>query len=334
MENKLKPRSTAASNSIKAFSKETARWTGQKYAKQQGNFFPYLRRHSQTIFKKSRVGSVAKGAGLDVASILALNVRTEIAYGMFNDGCTAFSWKSDKKSFLAQNWDWDNEQASNLISIHIRPLTSSKPAIHMITEGGIIGKIGLNSKGVGVTLNAVKCAGVDFKKTPCHLALRAALDSNSHTEAIEKIERLGVASACHIMIADSTGSVGLECSSNDIVRLHMGDEGEPRPGVTTHSNHFVQKHLNAVSKILFPDSVPRLDRIRELIGRSTSDPGFDTIDGILKDEKGYPGAICRAPTEKSRTETLFAIVMDLTEEKATVKVGRPTKPTGAFELHP
>ncbi|KAI2087648.1 hypothetical protein LOZ36_002633 [Ophidiomyces ophidiicola] len=299
MENKLKPRSTAVLNSIRAFSKETARWTD------------YLQ----------EIKGVAKGAGLDVASILALNVRTEIAYGMFNDGCTAFSWKSDKKSFLAQNWDWDNEQAPNLISMHIRPLTSSKPAIHMITEGGIIGKIGLNSKGVGVTLNAVKCAGVDFKKTPCHLALRAALDSNSHTEAIEKIERLGTP----LVLLDWNVHPTISC---------MGDEGEPWPGVITHSNHFVQKHLNAVSKIFFPDSVPRLDRIRELIGRSMSGPGFDTIDGILKDEKGYPGAICRAPTEKSRTETLFAIVMDLTEEKATVKVGRPTNPTGVFELHP
>lgn len=48
---------------------------------------------------------VAQGAGVPVESILALNVRTEIAYGMFSDGCTALSWKSKDESFLAQNWD-------------------------------------------------------------------------------------------------------------------------------------------------------------------------------------------------------------------------------------
>ena len=48
---------------------------------------------------------VADGASLDFEDILALNVRTEIAYGMFSDGCTAFSWKVGEKSFIAQNWD-------------------------------------------------------------------------------------------------------------------------------------------------------------------------------------------------------------------------------------
>ncbi|EEP77811.1 predicted protein [Uncinocarpus reesii 1704] len=57
------------------------------------------------------INGIAQGAGVGVDSILALNVRTELAYGMFNDGCTAFSWKSDAGSFLAQNWD-----ASSLLS--------------------------------------------------------------------------------------------------------------------------------------------------------------------------------------------------------------------------
>lgn len=54
---------------------------------------------------------VAKGAGVTYADILALNVRTEIAFGAFADGCTALSWKDRKGdgSVLAQNWDWNTE---------------------------------------------------------------------------------------------------------------------------------------------------------------------------------------------------------------------------------
>ena len=52
---------------------------------------------------------LAEGAGQPFLSILALNVRTEIAYGMEkkkeNDGCTALSYYSDGSAFLAQNWD-------------------------------------------------------------------------------------------------------------------------------------------------------------------------------------------------------------------------------------
>jgi isopenicillin-N N-acyltransferase like protein len=67
---------------------------------------------------------VADGAGLDFEDILTLNVRTEIAYGMFSDGCTAFSWKVGEKSFLAQNWDvsfintWHSETSSIGLKVH------------------------------------------------------------------------------------------------------------------------------------------------------------------------------------------------------------------------
>lgn len=48
---------------------------------------------------------IATGAGVDLADILAINVRTEITFGLFSDGCTALSWLTDDASFLAQNWD-------------------------------------------------------------------------------------------------------------------------------------------------------------------------------------------------------------------------------------
>ena len=103
---------------------------------------------------------VAAGASVPYASILALNVRTEIAYGMAKDGCTAIYRQAEKSTYLAQNWDWQEEQQENLIGLYIR--NPPKPPIAMVTEAGIIGKIGLNGCGVGVCLNAIKALGVDF----------------------------------------------------------------------------------------------------------------------------------------------------------------------------
>lgn len=48
---------------------------------------------------------IADGANLILADIIALNVRTEINFGLFSDGCTALSWLHDGESILAQNWD-------------------------------------------------------------------------------------------------------------------------------------------------------------------------------------------------------------------------------------
>jgi isopenicillin-N N-acyltransferase-like protein len=68
---------------------------------------PYLQEHWPHYV--TEMHGVANGAGVTYPDILALNVRTEVAFGNFNDGCTAFSWKGAKTSILAQNWDWNTE---------------------------------------------------------------------------------------------------------------------------------------------------------------------------------------------------------------------------------
>ena len=204
----------------------------------------------------------------------------------------------------------------------------------MMTEAGIIGKIGLNSSSVGVTINAIKARGVDFAKLPCHLAFRTVLNSNSRAEAVDKLMRVGVASACHITVADAaTGGIGLECSARDIVQMPMSDQG-----VCTHSNHFVNAHAEVAEDTnMVEDSPFRLERIRLLIAQEQegSGPSFEVIERLLKDEEGYPTSICRAATEKGSMETLFSICMDLGGVKAKVKMGRPVDPVGErVELRP
>jgi isopenicillin-N N-acyltransferase like protein len=273
---------------------------------------------------------IADGAAVDLESIVALNVRTEIAYGMLSDGCTALSWKTDDVSFLAQNWDWNFEQTPNIICLSIEQ--SPKPKIHMMTEGGIIGKIGLNSAGVGVTLNAIQAPGVSYDKLPCHLALRTVLNSTSKEAAANTLRKTGVASACHITMADaSTGAVGFECTALDIVEMHMESEGQLR-GTCTHSNHLVKKH-KVEGTLFLNDSPFRLDRIQQLM-REMGTPSVSAISEMLKDEKNYPTSINRAVGEKSTSQSLFSIVMDLKLGFAKVKMGRPTEDGETFELKP
>jgi len=48
---------------------------------------------------------ISEGAGRDLLDIVALNVRTEINFGLFSDGCTALSWQTEGHAWLGQNWD-------------------------------------------------------------------------------------------------------------------------------------------------------------------------------------------------------------------------------------
>ena len=95
----------------------------------------------------------------------------------------------------------------------------------MITEAGIIGKIGMNGNGVGCTLNAIKAKGVSILEVALSSSPEDVMESVSREAAIATLEKAGVASACHILIADKAGGTGLECSSEDIIRLEMNREG-------------------------------------------------------------------------------------------------------------
>ncbi|KAL4902125.1 hypothetical protein BDW74DRAFT_180973 [Aspergillus multicolor] len=61
---------------------------------------------------------IADGSEQELIDIVALNVRTEIVFGKFSDGCTGLYYRDrhseTKDAFLGQNWDWETEQAKNL----------------------------------------------------------------------------------------------------------------------------------------------------------------------------------------------------------------------------
>jgi isopenicillin-N N-acyltransferase like protein len=287
------------------------------------------------------IRGIAAGAGVDFLDVLALNVRTEINFGLFtdaarqldipNDGCTALAWlvpageqqqpPEPPQSWLSQNWDWVAEQGENLIVCHISQPGTELPDLAMVTEAGIIGKIGLNARGVGCCLNAIRCRGVDPAKLPIHFALRAVLESASREAAAARIEALGVAGSGHILVADPTGAVGLECTSRWVKRLAAGADGR-----LCHTNHLVLPHPDVDEPPWLADSPRRLARIEALTAGMAPPADTATLFALFKDTDGLPTAINRhyAAGVGNSTVTVFNIIMDLTNRRAEVKFGQPT----------
>jgi isopenicillin-N N-acyltransferase like protein len=281
---------------------------------------------------------IADGAGVAFLDILALNVRTEINFGLFtqnsnlsikSDGCTSLGYKAKTgPSFLAQNWDWQIEQSPNIFICHVSQPDANLPEFSMVTEGGVIGKIGLNAKGVGVCLNAIRARGLDRSKLPVHFALRAVLESASKQAAIEKLKSCGVAGSAHILVADNTGATGLECTRMGIKELDMDADG-----VVIHANNLLLPHLAVDEPPWLADSPLRVLRLQELVREKLgSVHTFDTIFELFKDEKGWPASINRCQVDECELQTLFNIVMDLSAKTAMISFGRPTDITERIVL--
>lgn len=76
---------------------------------------------------------IAEGANLDILDVVALNSRSEIALGMFSDGCSSTGWdRKDLGVLLAQNWDWTARVKNNCVMMSIDQ--PNKPKIWMVTE--------------------------------------------------------------------------------------------------------------------------------------------------------------------------------------------------------
>lgn len=203
-----------------------------------------------------------------------------------------------------------------------------KPDIKMITEAGLIGKIGFNSAGVGVCLNAIRAKGMDLTRLPCHLGLRMVLESTSREDAIRKLERYGIASSCHMLVADPSGATGLEWSSIDLQKLPMDADRR-----VYHTNHYLLEHPGVVDTLWLPDSIDREKRIKQLCtALANAPPTVESIQRLFTDENNYPAAICRAQEGNSTAASLFNIIMELKGKAARVTLGRPTEPEESLLL--
>ncbi|KAE8162579.1 acyl-coenzyme A:6-aminopenicillanic acid acyl-transferase-domain-containing protein [Aspergillus tamarii] len=273
---------------------------------------------------------IAEGAGVGILDIVALNCRSEISFGSFSDGCTSLSWKkNDNARVLSQNWDWTTSIQKNLALMDIE--ISGKPRICMVTEAGIIGKIGFNSAGVGTCLNAIKARPCISSKVPIHVALRLCLESTSVESALQTISSLGgVASSQHILIADSTTSLGLELSPLGDVHLK-----EDEYGIIMHTNHFIE-NKNVTEPSWIKGSPARLERAQQL-AHELVNSGIkgDLItpsllrEQVFSDTCNAPNSICSQEDPDThhtrRTSTLFNIVMNLDTQDlgAEVVIGQP-----------
>ena len=273
---------------------------------------------------------IASGAGVDFTDILTLNCRSEIALTRASGGCSAFSLLRHGRQWLAQNWDWRTDQLHNVVVLRIEG-TGITPLIS-VGEAGMVGKVGMNGSGIGVCLNAIRSQTCG-NGLPIHVALRKILESPDWESAMNVARNDRVCSPAHFLLAAGDGrAVGLEVQPGEPGRL------TPQGGIVTHTNHLYAADCQVED---FPriDSQPRLQRLDTLLHDELgADSNVDEagLFEILGDHHNAPLSICRhfnpdQPPDE-RMETLFAVVMELSERRLTLRHGKPCETTDSLSL--
>jgi isopenicillin-N N-acyltransferase-like protein len=271
---------------------------------------------------------IVDGAGVSLDEILALNCRTEIlslAAVPLREECTALfvapEATADGHALVAQNWDWANALRGGTVLLRVRQ--PGQPTVLTLTEAGMVGKIGLNSAGVGVCTNFLR---YDHRRVgvPFHVVLREALNASRLGLAVAAVYRSVRADSGNYLLAHADGeAVDLEAAPSDVGFLH------PQDGLLVHTNHFLTPRLQTGDRgIVESDhTLLRYGRAVRLLYAQAGQITIEVLKSIFRDHFNHPNSICRHPDatrpEVECSATLASMILDLTTGEMHVTAGEP-----------
>ncbi|GAA0432084.1 peptidase C45 [Acrocarpospora corrugata] len=278
------------------------------------------------------ITGIAEGAHLPVTDIAAINARTEILAmldGRPRSECSAvvlLGEDPDSAPVAVQTWDWTREMAEGWLVWTIEHPDGK--TVHTLTEYGVVGKIGVNSAGLGLLFTRLHHEDDGVQETiglPVHVAARRVLD-----------ECVTVTSAAYLLAsADVSASSSLNLVSYGVAEgkaaitaeLHPGGPGWSTPeddGMLVHTNHFLDPRVAPYDPFprQHPGTLIRRDLLRRGLRGQTAKPDADGVREVMS---RHAGGVCHhtAPGHDDDHITLATVELDLPNGELVAMDGGP-----------
>ncbi|MFE7130836.1 C45 family autoproteolytic acyltransferase/hydrolase [Streptomyces sp. NPDC057638] len=266
------------------------------------------------------IAGLAAGAGLTSDEATLLQLRRELlgyrsipAWG----DCTSYA----RPGLLAQTVDLNGNLDDQ---IAVLDLGGDRRRALVLSFGGLLGYLGVNTSGLAVGLNLV-LGGAWGPGLPPYLAIRHLLDSADSVErAVATLRALPLASSRTIVLADATMTAWVEVLGAEY-RVMRSTE-------SVHTNHFLaadftdRDELNVFART---SSLRRLRAAETALRELPGDAGAEDHLALLSRPP------IRVPGDgRIRTErTVAAVVLDARRRTLHLRPGDPRhSPTLTFQL--
>jgi hypothetical protein len=269
---------------------------------------------------------LAAGARIGRDEALLMQLRREITgYQRIptSGDCTTYA-RSGGRPVLAQTVDLNGELDDQITILDVSSADSARRSL-VLSFGGLLGYLGLNSAGLAIGLNLV-LGGKWGPGVPPYLAIRHLLDSaDSVEDAIALLGELPLASSRSLTLCDRTRAVCLEILDNEIAAI----EGP----TVAHTNHFLttgfteRDELNVFAR---NSSVRRLAAAEAGLARLAEDAEVAEHFEVLSE-----APICVPDTGDIRRErTVAAVVLLPDRGELHIRPGNPAQhATESFRLN-
>lgn len=275
---------------------------------------------------------LAQGAGLDPALIGMLNARTEIL-ALLKAGtrgeCSAVIHvpSDDRPPIAVQTWDWFCQFKDSWLVWEIPLADGSKTKT--MTEYGIVGKSGLNTRGLGVLFTILhhKNDG-QHMGVPVHVVSRWLMDT---AQTISNAAQL--AASAKVSASSSLNLVSYEngVAAAISVELHPNGPSFVLPnvnGVLIHTNHFLaaEPAMFDTEPKAYPDTLLRHKLLtRRMAALSPISPA--SMLKTMANHSGGNEAVCShhngTDLSDMQYETLSTVVLNVAVGTLEVHTGGP-----------
>lgn len=271
------------------------------------------------------------GSGQRFDDILAINCHYEIARkgGLAEHSCSVIGVESsrstDGHTYMAENWDYGVFQKNNTIILKLTLPDDTR--ICMVTEAGIIGRMGFNSNGIGYCGNTLKNDYVGLK-LPLHMMKRLILEQHTLKDIRSIVRTFGTGSSFNILTGSSTEGI-----SDFEVDSHQTTELLPVNGLMFHTNHFLASQLHTRKEYIKyqkNESVLRYASLKQSL-EPLEKISLQDIKNALVQHGNHPQGVCthadHALPIKMQWATICSLVMDLTKQTMYLCEGNPCEHT-------
>jgi isopenicillin-N N-acyltransferase-like protein len=276
------------------------------------------------------IEGMAAGADLPVTAIAAINARTEILAAVGASGvheCSTVVHLGDGAPVAVQAWDWYAALADSWLIWEIPHADGHVTTT--LTEYGIVGKIGVSTRGLGLLFNILHHdrdgAGIGV---PLHVLARAVLDEAADlNQALLRLSTAPVSASSSLTLVAAAGgesaAVSVECNPGGVgYALPDGD------GLLLHTNHFLSSpaSLHDTELRTGPDTVVRYDTLRRRLAGKSTPSVHDALRAMNSHLLGGGALCCHAdPTlpATGRFQTLATVILDVAAGTLTAHAGGP-----------
>ena len=279
----------------------------------------------------AEIGGLASGAGLEPWMAGALNARTEVLAAVAARTpaeCTTFVVAPPAGGGpprTIQTWDWYDHLRGNVGTLELAPRPGR--TVRVFTEFGVVGKIGVNSAGLGLHFNILRHADDGGGAgVPVHVVARHVLDAADSVEEASEIARSATVSASTVLTVaawdgERASARCLELSPAGIAELDPDPDGGLR-----HTNHFLDPRL-AEGERLTADDPSTLARLALLEERTADLRAAADITARAAALHDHASGLCCHPDPEApfdeRWETLATLSLDLEAKRLYVHEGGP-----------